>query len=172
MQEINSPEKVDMMVRCAICPQILSESRVRRRSRTCSERCKDRLDFILAKLRDEKMCTHCLKPTTPEEREEFRLWRAQRPRTKGDRGALRSATVVARDSSLASKKDMLTQLRKSTRQLSERRDWVAMSSAVAPPPGEELDPDTIISPTARAEYDALTTLIQRNQELLDRSTEE
>src|ERR1700678_2553460 len=59
-----------IILHCMICLQPLSETRSRRATSTCSEKCKDRLDALRAEQRCSRKCPHCLHPSTPEEREE------------------------------------------------------------------------------------------------------
>lgn len=63
---------------CTICQEPIPPGRDQRQTATCSEKCKNRLDTIRANQRERRKCPHCLKPSTPDERQEFREWRASR----------------------------------------------------------------------------------------------
>lgn len=72
-----------MAIFCTICTSQIPSPRDTRQTSTCSETCKNRLDAIRAEQRRSRKCTHCLSPSTPEERELFREWRASRGDVKG-----------------------------------------------------------------------------------------
>jgi hypothetical protein len=55
----------------------IPEERERRRSTTCSDECRTRLNEIRREKKDAKICRHCSKPSTPEERILFNRWRRE-----------------------------------------------------------------------------------------------
>jgi predicted nucleic acid-binding Zn ribbon protein len=63
---------------CTICTDPIPSGRDQRQTATCSEKCKNRLDAIRAAQRAARKCSHCLHPSTPEERASWREWRASR----------------------------------------------------------------------------------------------
>jgi hypothetical protein len=74
---------------CVVCKHPIPGFRARRQTATCSEKCKNKLDVIRERQRAAKKCPACLHPSTPEEREEYRIWRAER-------GDIRSVARVVR----------------------------------------------------------------------------
>lgn len=110
-----APQEPSEILHCTICQKVIPETRARRQTSTCSEKCKNRLDVIRAHQRAAKRCPSCLSPSTPEERESYRLWRV-------DRGDLRSAGQIKRDRTLPSKTDMRHALQRAIYALTEQRD--------------------------------------------------
>lgn len=102
---------------CTICQEPIPDARARRQTSTCSEKCKNRLDAIRAHQRASKRCPYCLHPSTPEEREAFRLWRVER-------GEVRSANKYNRDAALPPRQAMVRILRKAILAIAEERDRV------------------------------------------------
>lgn len=162
---------VEIRVLCSICGESLSESRIKQKSRVCSEKCKDRLDFIHAKLRESNWCPYCLHPSTPDERLKYREWRATLPKAKGDRKSLKSIVYTAREQQLAHKNDLVTALRKANLLLAAQAESLVSSYASPAKEGEAPDPQTITDALARDEYEVLTKAITRNNSLLDRSAQ-
>lgn len=73
------PETIEIApLHCTVCREPIPASRAQRQTATCSEKCKDKLDAIRARQRAARKCSVCLHPSTPEERELFREWRASR----------------------------------------------------------------------------------------------
>lgn len=161
-----SPE--ELVLRCIVCSAAIDEKRARRGSHVCGEKCKNRLDYVIAEFRRERKCPHCLSPSTPEEREEFRIWRTERPRGDGARSTLRSVEKVSRDRQLAHKHALLRALKASNMALMQEREIIARSNSTA----ADGEPPKFDDETAAAEYANLTVLIERNQELLDKKPEE
>lgn len=102
---------------CAICRALIPEKRRTRNTATCSEKCKNKLDTIRANQRKARKCPHCLHPATPEEREAFRIWRAER-------GDIRSANQVKRDSTLMPKNEMREGLKTAVRLAQAELEWL------------------------------------------------
>ena len=123
---------------CTICTRAIPEGRDRRQTATCSETCKNRLDEIRAQQRADRRCPACLHPSSPEERDEFRLWRAQRARNApGEAGRsldVRSPVREPRDGSTASRRALASGLRQALKALD---DLVKLVSADE---GENLNP--------------------------------
>lgn len=107
------------MLHCMICRRQIPAGRDQRQTATCSEKCKDRLDAIRANQREQRKCSHCLKPSTPQERAEFREWRASRGDLK--RGA---AKVTIDRSGAATKQDLFLALRAVLPLLVEEKDRI------------------------------------------------
>lgn len=96
MEKAGTQQPTATILHCMVCLEPLSETRSRRPTSTCSEPCKDRLDTLRAEQRRSRKCPHCLHPSTPEEREEFRRWRASR-------GDVRGVEIVKREAGGAPK---------------------------------------------------------------------
>lgn len=109
-----APEDLETL-HCTICGSPIPEARSRRQTATCSEKCKNRLDVIRAHQRAAKKCPACLHPSTPQEREQFRIWRAER-------GDLRSKDQVKRDRTLPAKSDMRDAMKRAINALTDERD--------------------------------------------------
>lgn len=99
---------------CTICQDPIPEGRATRQTATCSEKCKNKLDTIRANQRKARKCPYCLHPATPEEREEFRLWRQNR----GDR----KVAFEPRERTGATKHQLRDALKAATRHLSRFDD--------------------------------------------------
>lgn len=174
----------DMALHCTICQQEIPEARARRGTSTCSESCKNKFDRIRAEQRALRKCPHCLHPSTPEERSEFRVWRAERGDNKS------AHPTGPRDHTLPNKNLILSTLRKATQALREERDAIqqALETLQTPPegaaepangiPGDgaEADSQTAsaklgeVSPFVRLEM--LTSLVMDAEKLLARPTKD
>lgn len=104
-------EAAEDVIFCVICQDPIPEARARRQTSTCSEKCKNKLDAIRDRQRAARKCPLCLHPSTPEERAEFRLWRAQR-------GDVRTSDRRAP----GDKRDMERTLRRAIKALSGEKD--------------------------------------------------
>lgn len=102
-------DQADESLYCVICRKQIDPKRATRPTATCSEVCKNRLDTIKANQRKARKCPHCLHPSTPEEREQFRLWRA-------DRGEVRSTAPTQRDRTLPNKNLLMRALKSAVTQ--------------------------------------------------------
>ena len=80
------------IVHCCICTAELSETRARRQTSVCSEKCKNKLDSLRAEQRANRKCPHCLHPSTPELRRKFRLFAKQIGDVKTDEPVRRDTT--------------------------------------------------------------------------------
>lgn len=114
-----NPADPDAMF-CQICTQPIPEKRKTRATSVCSEKCKNKLDGIRARQRATRKCHACLHPSTPEERAEFRQWRA-------NRGDLKSAKIIVRDYTLPEKTEMANQLKSVKLMLEHERDAAQLS---------------------------------------------
>jgi predicted nucleic acid-binding Zn ribbon protein len=65
---------------CTICKKTVPEDRVLRQAVTCSKECARTLKNLRRQKRDQKKCRYCAMPSTPEERQLFKAWRAQSSR--------------------------------------------------------------------------------------------
>jgi hypothetical protein len=64
----------DLVMHCVVCKKPMPDTR-RRNAITCSPACTlARRRYWFSKL-DAKMCRYCYKPSTPEQRAEFRQWK-------------------------------------------------------------------------------------------------
>lgn len=121
---------------CVVCTNPIPEGRNRRQTATCSEKCKNRLDTIRAHQKASKRCPACLHPSTPEERAEFRAWRAQR-------GDIRSPEIIKRDTILPNKGKMKEAMQRAINALQSEADRITAELAPQepqeelPPPGPE-----------------------------------
>ena len=78
------PEEIAaVQLKCIVCTDAIPEQRVRRRKDTCSAACYNLLLHYRKSLYRLWNCPTCLSPNTPEEREEFKLWRQSRGRRSG-----------------------------------------------------------------------------------------
>ncbi len=100
----SSPTTESDKLLCTICGSQIPEGRDRRQTATCSEPCKDKLDGIRARQRASRRCTHCLHPSTPAQREDFRLWQAER-------GMIKNAELIPRDHSGPTKRALKDAIR-------------------------------------------------------------
>ena len=71
-------KEIDQTLHCTVCAKVIPETRATRQTATCSEKCKDRLDTIRKLQRQNRKCAYCLHPSSAEERELYRVWRAER----------------------------------------------------------------------------------------------
>lgn len=62
---------------CVWCRNEIPEDRERRRSVTCSDLCKVRIVAHRREKKDFKVCRHCNRPSTPEERVLYQRWRRE-----------------------------------------------------------------------------------------------
>jgi hypothetical protein len=123
---------------CMVCQAPLSESRARRpQTSVCSERCKNKLDTERARQRQQKKCPHCLAPSTPEERLEFRAFRKSRGDVKND-------VPQKRDTAWPPRTLLQTTLRAATRDLEA---LVTLIPVEAPEDGVETIAEGSAQPT-------------------------
>ena len=146
------------ILHCTICRAPIEEKRARRQTATCGEPCKDRLDAVRKEQRRNTKCPSCLHPSSPEEREEFRLWRA----TRGD---LRTAEFVPRDKSTAYKSELTKALRAAVALLEGQLDVIVDSNCPRAPGGIPLL--EAMDELAQVAYEKLDSEIQRFKKLLD-----
>jgi hypothetical protein len=79
---------------CMVDQKPIPEERERRRSTTCSDECRTRLNEIRREKKDAKVCRHCSKPSTPEERVLFNRWRRETfPQPKKGRPSKKKSEV-------------------------------------------------------------------------------
>lgn len=143
---------------CTICQQAIPAERARRQTATCTEGCKNKLDAVRMEQRRSRKCAYCLHPATPEERELFRVWRAER-------GDVRSADPVKRDKATASKRDLERTLKACVVMLEVARDEIAASETLN---DEDRKPDlNTMDSQSKADYEEFETLIQRARKLID-----
>ena len=72
---------------CAVCRGPLPAKRAYARTRyTCSPECRNALRAFQKLVVDAKYCHVCMRPSTPEEREEFKAFRRSKGQLKGERG--------------------------------------------------------------------------------------
>jgi hypothetical protein len=82
---------------CVICRRRIPRSRHRRRAITCSAAHQKRLTKLRKIERDHRLCSVCGKPSTPDEKRQFRLFRTSlvtqdaSRRSKAKKGILDSA---------------------------------------------------------------------------------
>jgi hypothetical protein len=81
---------------CVLCTRRIPRKRQRRRSITCGTEHQKMLTAMRKAERDHRQCSHCGRPSTPDERGQFRAWRTtkavdhhrkNRKAAKGIRGA-------------------------------------------------------------------------------------
>ena len=63
---------------CVVDGVEVPDDRKKRRSITCSDACAARRNSYLREKKELKKCKYCGTPSSPEERDEFRQWRAER----------------------------------------------------------------------------------------------
>jgi hypothetical protein len=63
---------------CVVDGKEVPPDRKKRRSITCSDACAAARNSYLREKKELKKCKYCSQPSTPEERTDFRLWRAER----------------------------------------------------------------------------------------------
>jgi ribosomal protein L37AE/L43A len=113
--------------------------------------------------RRSRKCPHCLHPSSPEEREQFRIWRVE----KGD---IRSADPVKRDKSTANRRDLERALKAAVRLLEDERDLIAQSHTTNDENGK---PDlATMDELGRSAYEKLDSEIQRFKKLIDTKAEQ
>lgn len=72
---------------CAVCKGPLPAKRAYARTRyTCSPECRNALRAFQKLVVDAKYCHVCMRPSTPEERDEFKAFRRSKGQLKGERG--------------------------------------------------------------------------------------
>lgn len=72
---------------CAVCRGPLPAKRAYARTRyTCSPECRNALRAFQKLVVDAKYCHVCMRPSTPEERDEFKAFRRSKGQLKGERG--------------------------------------------------------------------------------------
>lgn len=103
---------------CSICTAEIPEARARRRTQTCSEKCKNKLDAIRERQSADRKCPLCLHPSSQEERASFRQWRVSR-------GELKSAVAVPRELVFSAKHKLRDALRTDIKLFEHCADWFA-----------------------------------------------
>jgi hypothetical protein len=63
---------------CVVDGVEVPDDRKKRRSITCSDECAKARNNYLREKKELKKCKYCGTPSSPEERDEFRLWRSER----------------------------------------------------------------------------------------------
>jgi hypothetical protein len=63
---------------CVVCGADVPLERKKRRSVTCGEDCAKTRNNYLRERKELKRCKYCSQPSTPEERDDYRLWRKER----------------------------------------------------------------------------------------------
>lgn len=66
-----------MKMYCVIDGNEIDDEKVKRKAVTCSHECKLLLKAFRRKQRSEIICSACRRPSTPEERQEFKRWRRE-----------------------------------------------------------------------------------------------
>ena len=85
-EAIVKPE-IPEALHCAVCTGPLPPKRAYARTRyTCSPECRNTLRAFQKLVVDAKYCHVCMRPSTPEEREEFKRFRRSKGQLKGERG--------------------------------------------------------------------------------------
>lgn len=110
---------------CAICRKLIPEARRTRPTAVCSEPCKDKLDNIRKNQRMMRKCPHCLHPSTPKEREAYRVWRV-------DRGEIRSLKKVKRDDTLQAKNQLIEGLKTALRMAEDEINFLTAYQTAHP----------------------------------------
>jgi predicted nucleic acid-binding Zn ribbon protein len=118
-------QTTESQLHCTVCQKPISAERASRQSTVCGEKCKNKLAAIRAEQRRGRKCTVCLHPSTPEERELFRAWRAER-------GDITRAVPLSRDRSLPNKNI----LRKALREAAGTLEGLLPPPEVSETPGE------------------------------------
>jgi len=151
---------------CMICGKQIPEKRARQQLRrylappaTCSEPCKDKLDYQREQVIKFRKCRFCLHPSTPQEQEEFRAWRTSR-------GDVKDATPVNRGQYRAAKAALVEALREAVGVLTEELRVILDSNCTKTPEGR---PDrTTITPESSPYAEKLEEKIGRFQKLVDK----
>ena len=165
-QEIT--EGVDFEIRCSVCTRPIPAPRCYRNTQTCSEGCKDKLDAKRERQRAQKRCAACLHPSTPEERQDFRLWRADRASRLGaGRTELDKISPVkqTRDHTLANKRDLVAALKSAIRIAEQAAAQILDGCA------SQNDPATL-KDQPRAHYEELMAAAARFRKLVDKKATE
>jgi hypothetical protein len=63
---------------CVLCKRRIPRKRQRRRAITCKTRHQQMLTAMRKAERDRRQCSHCGRPSTPDERGAFRAWRSSK----------------------------------------------------------------------------------------------
>jgi hypothetical protein len=63
---------------CVVDGVEVPDDRKKRRSITCSDECAKARNNYLREKKELKKCKYCGNPSSPAERDDFRLWRAER----------------------------------------------------------------------------------------------
>lgn len=88
-EEVTKPAKLELPehLSCAVCNGPLPPKRAYSRTRyTCSPECRQKLKAFQKQVVDAKYCRVCMRPSTPEEREQFKAFRRSTGELKGERG--------------------------------------------------------------------------------------
>lgn len=75
---------------CVLCRRRIPRKRQRRRAITCSTEHQKRLTAMRKIERDHRQCSHCGRPSSPDERGQFRAWRTSKaldPHKKNSKAA-------------------------------------------------------------------------------------
>lgn len=158
LEQIDTQQALSLTRYCMICREPLSEARSRRPTSTCSEPCKDRMDAQQLEQRRLRKCPHCLHPSTPEEREEFRVWRASR-------GDVRGLAIVKREAGGAPKHLLRRALREAVGVLVEKRAEILDGCCANTVEG--IPERSTLSEVARPGVERLEEQIKRFQKLID-----
>ena len=80
-------QEIPETLSCAVCRGPLPPKRAYARTRyTCGPECRVALRAFQKLVIDAKYCHVCMRPSTPEEREEFKRFRRSKGQLKGERG--------------------------------------------------------------------------------------
>jgi len=63
---------------CVLCKRRIPRKRQRRRAITCKPKHQQMLTAMRKAERDRRQCSHCGRPSTPDERGQFREWRTSK----------------------------------------------------------------------------------------------
>jgi len=142
---------------CTVCTNQIEPKRARRQTATCSEKCKDKLDAIRARQRDDRRCPHCLHPSTPGERAHYRKWRVAC-------GDVQTVDQVKRTGELPFKRDLMKALKGSLRLLEEDRARIIESGCPKDGNGNPVPSEML--PEFKRDYDRLISQINESEKLL------
>jgi len=156
-KEIIEPAVVIPPLHCTICTTEIDAKRARRQTATCSETCKNQLDQVRIEQRRSKKCPVCLNPSTPEERQLFRIWRAER-------GDIRSAEPAKHDKGIGYRRELDRALRAAVALLEGERNNILASACTKH--GDEYD-FTSMDIGLKPHYDRLASGIERFKKLID-----
>lgn len=73
-------------LRCVACTAPVPQGRATRRKDTCSVECYNKLKQWRRWLQSLRKCNSCLRPCTPKQRAEFKLWQQQTQGLRAKRG--------------------------------------------------------------------------------------